>query len=91
MKLLGSTRNKITKNEKSENVPYLKITEVVLIHCNAVNNSYQQNTIVLYTFFPNRSFSQLLNISRKNFILLKTFHSEFSHIEVWCTDYHLNQ
>ena len=45
MKLLGSTRNKITKNEKSENVPYLKITEVALIHCNAVNNSYQQNKV----------------------------------------------
>ena len=42
MKLLGSTKSKITKNENGENVPYLEVTEVVLIHCNVVNNSYQQ-------------------------------------------------
>ena len=40
MKLLGSTKNKITKNENVENVSYLEITEVVLIHCNVVNNNY---------------------------------------------------
>ena len=42
MKLLRSTKRKIIKNENSENVPYLEITEVVLIHCNVVNNSYQK-------------------------------------------------
>ena len=42
MKLLGSTKSKITKDEDGENVPYLEITEVVLINCNAVNNSYQK-------------------------------------------------
>ena len=41
MKLLGSTENKITKDKNSENVPHLKITEVVLVHCNIVNNDYQ--------------------------------------------------
>ena len=41
MKLLGSTENKITKEKKGENVPYLEITEVVLVHCNIVNNDYQ--------------------------------------------------
>ena len=41
MKLLGSTKNKVTKDKNGENVPYLEITEVVLIHCNVVNNSYQ--------------------------------------------------
>ena len=49
-------------------MPYLKITEVVLIHCNAVNNSYQQNSRVLYTFVPNTLFGQLLDISPKSFI-----------------------
>ena len=39
MKLLGSTKNKIAK--KSENVPHLKITEVVFVHYNIVNNGYQ--------------------------------------------------
>ena len=68
MKLLGSTKSKITKVENGENVTYLKITEVVLIHCNVANNSYQQNSRVLYTFVPNKLFGQLLNLSHKNFI-----------------------
>ena len=38
MKLLGSTENKITKDKNGENVPHLEITEVVLLHCNIVNN-----------------------------------------------------
>ena len=71
MKLLGSTISKITKDENGENVPYLEITEVVLIHCNVVNNSYQQNSRTLYTFVPNKSIGQLLDISPKNFHILK--------------------
>ena len=86
MKLLGSTKSKITKDENCKNVPHLEITEVVLIHCNIVNNDYQQDSRVLYTFVPNKSFGQLLDISPKNFIFLKTFDSEFSYIEVWFTD-----
>ena len=58
MKLLGSTKIKITKNENGENVPRLEITEVVLINCNVVNNSYQQNSRGMYVFVPNKSFSQ---------------------------------
>ena len=83
MKLLGSTKTKITKNENGDNAPHLEIIEVVLIHCNIINNDYQR---VLYTFVPNKSFRQLLNISPKNFIFLKTFNSKFSYIEVWFTD-----
>ena len=86
MKLLGSTKSKITKDENGENVPHLEITEVVLIHCNVVNNDYQQDSIVLYTFIPNKSFSQLLDISPEYLIFLKTFNSDFSYIEVWFTD-----
>ena len=73
MKLLGSTKSKITKYKNGENVSYLEITELVLIHCNVVNNSCLQNSRVLYTFVPNKSFGQLLDISPKNFILLKNF------------------
>ena len=40
MKLLGSSENKMTKNKNGENVPHLEITEVVLVHCNIVNNNY---------------------------------------------------
>ena len=68
MKLLGSTKSKITKNENGENFPYLEITEVVLIHRHDVNNSYQQKSRVLYTFVPNKSFGQLLNLSPENFV-----------------------
>ena len=56
IKLLGSTKNIITKNENCKNVPYLEITEVVLVHCNIVNNDYQQDSRVLYTLFPNKLF-----------------------------------
>ena len=86
MKLLRSTKSKITKNENSENVPDLEITEVVLVHCNIVNNNDQRNSRVLYTFVPNKSFVQLLDISPKKFIFLKTYDPEFSYSEVWFTD-----
>ena len=56
MKLLGSTKNKITKDKNGENVPHLEITEVVLVHCNMVNNDYQHDSRVLYTLVPNKSF-----------------------------------
>ena len=85
MKLLGSTESKITKNNNGENVPHLEITEVVLVHCNLVNNDYQQNSIMLYTFVPNKPFGSLLEISPKNYIFLKTFNSEFQEIKMWFT------
>ena len=81
MKLLGSTKTNITKDKNGENVPYLEIIEVILIHCNVVNNSNQQNSRVLYTFVTIKSFGQLLDISPKNFIFLKPFDSEFSYID----------
>ena len=86
MKLLGSTENKITKDKNVENVPHLEITEVVLIHCNMVNNDYQQDSRVLYTFIPNNSFGSLRDISPSNHIFLTTFNSEYDEIIVWFTD-----
>ena len=86
MKLLGSTKNKITRDKNGENVPYLEITEVVSIDCNIVNNDYQQDSRVLYTFILNKPFGNLLGISPKSRISLKTFNSEFQQIEVWFTD-----
>ena len=56
MKLLGSNKSKIIKDSNGKNVPYLEITEVVLIHCNVVNNSYQQKVKSLFTFVTNKSF-----------------------------------
>ena len=86
MKLLGSTENKITKDKNGENVPHLEIIEVVLVHCNIVNNNYQQDSRVVYTFVPNKPFGILLEISPKNHIFLKTFNSVFQTIKVWFTD-----
>ena len=81
MKLRGSTKSKITKDKNGENVSYLEINEVVLFHCNIVNNDYQQDSRVLYAFISNRWFGQLLDIPPKIFIFLKIFNSEFSYIE----------
>ena len=86
MKLLGSAENKITKDKNSKNIPHLEITEVVLIQCDIVNNNYQQDSKVLYTFVPNKPFGSLLEISPTSFIFLKTFNSEYSEIKVWLTD-----
>ena len=86
MKLLGSTKNKITENKNRENVPHLEITEVLLVHCDIVNNDYHQHPRVLYTFVPNKSFSSLLEISPTNHIFLKTFSSEYDENKVWFTD-----
>ena len=74
MKLLASNKSKITKDENGENE---KITQAILFHCNILNNDYQQDSRVLYTFLLNKPFGQLLDISCKNVIFLKTFDSEF--------------
>ena len=66
MKLLGSTKIKITKDKNGKNALNLEITEAVLVNCNITNNNYQQKSRVLYAFVPNNSFDQLLDISQKN-------------------------
>ena len=67
-------------------MPHLEITEVKVVHCNIFNNDYQQDSNVLYTFVPNKSFGQLLDISSKNFIFLKSSNSVFLNIKAWFTD-----
>ena len=68
MKLLGSTKSKITGEKNGENVPQLEVVELVLIHCNIVDNNYQQNSRIFYTFVPNKPFGSLLEISPPNHI-----------------------
>ena len=80
MKFFGIAENKISRDKNGENVPHLEITEVVLVHCDIVNNDYQQDSRVLYTFVPNKE------ISPTNHIFLKTFNSEYDEIKVWFTD-----
>ena len=90
MKLLGSTKDIIDSDKNSENVPRLENVEVVLVHCNLVNNSYQQASTVLLTFVPNKQYGQLISISPKSLIFLKTINTEFSEIEIWFTDQNNN-
>ena len=68
MKLLGSTRDPIDADKNRENVPRLENVEVVLVHCNLVNNSYQQHSRVLFTFVPNKQYGQLISISPHSLI-----------------------
>ena len=83
MRLLGSTNSKITKDKNGENVPHLEVVELALVHCNLVNNDYQQDSRILFTFV---AFGSLLEISPKNQVFLKTFNSEFQEIKTWFTD-----
>ena len=85
MKLLGSTKDIFDSDKNSENVPRLENVEVVLVHCNLVNNSYQQASRVLFTFVPNKQYGQLISILPHEFVFLKTINTEFSEIEVWFT------
>ena len=86
MKLLGSTKKDLDQDKDGENLPKLESIEVVLVHCNLVNNRYQQAPKVLFNFVPNKQFEQLINISSNSLTMLGTTNTEFSFIEVWFTD-----
>ena len=86
MQLLGSSTKDIDQNKDREIVPRLETGEVVLVHCNLVNNSYQQASKVLFTFVPNKQFGQLITITPHSLTMLKTINSEFSFIEIWLTN-----
>ena len=86
MQLLGSEKKDIDQNKDVELVPRLETVEVVLVHCNLVNNSYQQASKVLFTFVTNKQFGQLITITPHSPTMLKTTNAEFSFIEIWFTD-----
>ena len=86
MKLLGSIKKDVDQDKDGEDVPKLESVEVVLVHCNLVNNNYQQASKVLFTFVPNKQLGQLINISPNSLIMLSTANTEFSSIEVLFTD-----
>ena len=86
MKLLERTKSQITKDKNGENVPHLEIVQLVLVHCNLVNNDYQRNSRTLYSFVPNKPFGSFLEISSTNHIFSKTFNSEFQGISIWFKD-----
>ena len=86
MKLLGSTRKDVDQDKDGEHVPKLESAEVIWVHCNLVNNNYQQASKVLFTFVPNKQFGQLINISSHSLTMLGTTNTELSFIEVCFTD-----
>ena len=67
-------------------MPKLESVEVVLVHCNLVNNNYQQASKVLFTFVPNKQIGQLITIGAHTLKMVNTTNTEFSSIEVWFTD-----
>ena len=87
MKLSGSTKKDVDKDKDGEDVPKLESVEVVLVHCNLVNNSYQKASKVLFTFVPNKQFGHLITILPHLLTMLKTTSAEFQSIELWFTDH----
>ena len=77
MKLLGRTSSIIDAGKNSENLPRLENVEVVLVHCNLVNNSYQQYSRVLFTFVPTTPYGQLISTSPHSLVFLKAMNTEF--------------
>ena len=86
MRLLGSSSDTIDGNKNSELVPKLESVDLVLVHCNVVNNNYQQAFKVLFTFVPNKKYGQLITVSPETLMMLKTVNTEFLFIEIWFTD-----
>ena len=86
MKLLGRTKQDVGKYKVREDVLKLGSVEVLLMHCNLVNNSYQQASKLLFTFVPNEQFGQLITISPHSLTTLKTTNAEFQSIQLWFTD-----
>ena len=86
MQLLGSSEKDIDQNKDGEIVLKLETVEDVLVHCNLVNNNYQQASKVLFTFLPNKQFGQLIAMAPHSLTMLKTTNAEFSFTEVWFTD-----
>ena len=86
MKLLRSTKKDVDQDKDGEDVQKLESVEVALVHCNLVNNNYQQTSKVLFTFVPNKQFGQLIDIAPHSLTMLSTTNTEFSLLEVWFTD-----
>ena len=82
MKLLRSTKRDVDKDKDGEDVPKLESVEVVLMHCNLVNSSYQQTSKVLFTFVPDKHFGQLITISLYLLTMLKTTNAEYQSLQV---------
>ena len=78
MRLLGSTKTDVDQNKDGEDVSKLESVEVDLVHCNLVNNNYQQASRVLFAFVPNKQFGQLITIGPLNqYFINNAEHNEY--------------
>ena len=84
MKLLGGTKKDV--DQDGEDVTKLESVEVVLVHCNLVDNNYEKASEVVFTFLPDKQFDQLITISPQLLTMLKTTSTEFQSIVLWFTD-----
>ena len=84
--LSKETTDTIDGDKNSELVRKLESVDLVLVHCNLVNNNYQQSSKILFTFVPNKKYGQLITVSPETLIMLNTVNTEFSFIEIWFTD-----
>ena len=78
MKLSGSAKKDVDKDKYGEDVPTFESVEVLLVHCNLVNNSYQKASKALFTFVANKQFGQLITISPHLLTMLKLLVQNFS-------------
>ena len=86
MRLFGITKDDVDQDKDGEEVLKLESAEVILVHCNLVNNNYQQTSKVLFTFVPKKQLGQLINILPHSLTILNTINTEFSSIEVYLFD-----
>ena len=86
MQLLGSSKKDSENNKYGETVSRLKTFDVALVHCNLVNNNYQQASKVLFIFVPNKQFGKLITITPHSPTMLKTANAKFSFIKIWFID-----
>ena len=86
MKLLGSTKKDVDKDKDGEDLQKLESADAILVHCNLVNNSYQQAPTILFTFVSNKQFGQLITTASHLLTMLKTTNAEFQFIQFWFTD-----
>ena len=70
MRLLVSAKNEISKDENGEYITHLEVVDLVLVHCNLVNNDYHRSSSIIYSFVPNNVLGNILNIELKH----KTYH-----------------
>ena len=83
MILLGSTKKYFDQDRDGQDVRKLESVEVVLVHCNLVNNTYQKASKVLFTFVSNKQFTQIITIPPHSLTMLNTKNTELSSTKVW--------